>query len=73
MDTTNHPTYTLTLHRFQLDRDNCDNIINTDADYVLVDQRYWLDYICPLINADAESYRALRTLGYSGPHAVAVS
>ena len=67
----NHPTYTIALDAFQLDRDDCDDLIDTDARYVLVDQRFWSDYICPLINSNDELVYAIRAL-YSGPHAVTV-
>lgn len=73
METAKHPTYTITLDRFHLDLENCDNLVDTDARYVLVDQRLWQHVICPLINADADSYYALHTSDYSGPHAVTVS
>jgi hypothetical protein len=69
----NNPTYTISLTNFRLDRDDCDNLIDTDARYVLVDSRIWLDYIVPLINENDELHYALRHCDFSGPHAITVS
>ena len=73
MHNNNNPTYTISLTNFRLDRDDCDNLIDTDARYVLVDARIWHDHIIRLINENDELRYALRHCGYSGPHAATVS